>query len=168
MFSGKYHSPISRDHLLTSCVVHESVCNRFPVFLLGLSSLPESSTFIRYFLGWCIFLSIVVRFPYFGSHVLFPLQMGIHILSTLEISRANQINLLVFSFILTTKSIEKTHEPTNFLEKFNIDQSSYKSFLYFISFFLSSETTIVLFFFNAILLMVSPQTFSILNIFILN
>ena len=147
MFSGKYHSPISRDHLLTSCVVHESVCNRFPVFLLGLSSLPESSTFIRYFLGWCIFLSIVVRFPYFGSHVLFPLQMGIHILSTLEISRANQINLLVFSFILTTKSIEKTQEPTNFLEKFNIDQSSYKSFLYFISFFLSSETTIVLFFF---------------------
>ena len=73
--------------------------------------------------------------------------MGIPRLSTLEISRANQISLLVFSFILTTKSIEKTHEPTNFLEKFNIDQSSYKSFLYFISFFLSSETIIVLFFF---------------------
>lgn len=146
MFSGKYHSPISRDHLLTSCVVHDLVTD-FQFFLLSLSSLPESSTFIRYFLGWCIFLSIVVRFPYFGSHVLFPLQMGIPRLSTLEISRANQISLLVFSFILTTKSIEKTHEPTNFLEKFNIDQSSYKSFLYFISFFLSSETIIVLFFF---------------------
>lgn len=145
MFSGKYHSPISRSHLLTFHVVHEGVCNRVPVFFVKLVLSSWVLCFHQVFSRLMHIPEHSCRFPYFGNHVLFPLQIGTPRLSTLEISRANWLNLLVFSFILTTKSIEKTHEPTNFLEKFNTDQSSYKSLLYFISLFLSSEMTIVLF-----------------------